>query len=211
MTPWIWPVRAVRLLLGGLAVLAVCTQFAHEAPLPGFSPMNFFSYFTILSNIAAGLLLAGLAFRPHRNHPRLWEWVRGALVVYMATTGLVYAILLDTGDPGLTLPWVNTVIHRVMPIALFVDWLMVHPQRYVGYGKALIWSVVPVLYLVYSLVRGALVGWYPYPFLQPAEVGGMAGMLLHIVGIAAGIIAASLLVAWLGNIRVRSTPMRVAA
>ncbi|RCW42886.1 hypothetical protein DFQ14_108146 [Halopolyspora algeriensis] len=210
LASWIWPVRAVRLLLGGLALLAVGTQFTHEATLPGFSPVNFFSYFTILSNIAVGLLLVALGALPGTRHPRL-EWVRAAMVVYMATTGLVYAILLDTGDPGLTLPWVNTVLHRVMPAALFVDWLVIRPQRHLGYGKALAWSGVPVLYLAYSLVRGAVIGWYPYPFLQPVEVGGVAGMLVHILGIAAGIAAASLLVAWLGNVRVQSTQMRAAA
>lgn len=206
-----WPVRLFRALLGGLALAAVGTQFLREVGLPSFSPVNFFSYFTILSNIAAGFLLVGLAVVSGTRRPRLREWVRGAMTVYMATTGLVFALLLDTGDLGLTLPWVNTVIHRVIPVVLLVDWLAVRPRRRVGYGSALAWLGVPVLYLAYSLVRGAVVGWYPYPFLQPAEIGGPTGMLIHIAGIAAGIAIASLLVAWAGNVRVASLRLRAVA
>ncbi|MDR7302966.1 Pr6Pr family membrane protein [Haloactinomyces albus] len=207
----VWPVRLLRLLFGGLAVLAVGAQFGREVVLPGFSPVNFFSYFTILSNSAAGLFLIGLALAPGRNRARLAEWLRGAMTVYLATTGIVYAVLLDTGELGLTLPWVNAVLHRVIPIVLFVDWLAVCPQCRVDYGKALAWIGVPMLYLVYSLTRGVVVDWYPYPFLQPVEVGGPAGVLLHILGIAVGIAAVSLLVAWAGNVRVRASQMRAAA
>lgn len=207
----VWTVRLFRLLCGGLAVLAVGAQFGREVVLPGFSPVNFFSYFTILSNSVAGLFLIGLALVPGRSRPRLGEWLRGAMTVYLATTGIVYAVLLDTGELGLTLPWVNAVLHRVIPIVLLVDWLVVRPQRRVDYGKALAWIGIPMLYLVYSFVRGAVVGWYPYPFLQPAEVGGVVGMLIHILGIAVGIAVASLLVAWVGNARVRSTEASAAA
>ncbi|WP_019853368.1 Pr6Pr family membrane protein [Actinopolyspora mortivallis] len=197
-----WFVRLARVLLGALAIVAVGRQFLVEVWLPGFSPVNFFSYFTILSNIAAGLLLVRLGVAPGLGN-RVWlEWLRGGMTVYMATTGIVFALLLDDGDLGLTLPWVNTVMHRVVPVVMFLDWLVVRPRARVGYGRALSWLFVPLAYVTYALVRGAVTGWFPYPFLRPEAVGGIDGVLLHLLFMALGIAAAAVLVAWLGNVRV---------
>ena len=57
----------------------------------------------------------------------------------------------------------------------------------------LLWQVFPLLYLIYVLVRGAIVGWYPYPFLDPAKVNGYGNVALY----ALGIMATFLLVSWL--------------
>ncbi|MBA3906990.1 MAG: Pr6Pr family membrane protein [Pseudonocardiales bacterium] len=49
----------------------------------------------------------------------------------------------------------------------------------------------PVGWLVFTLVRGALIGWYPYPFLQVGELGygrvalNSAGITLLFLGLAA--------------------------
>lgn len=207
LTPDAWFVRLARLVLGGLALAAVATQFAHEVVLPEFSAVNFFSYFTILSNIAAGLSLVTLALLPLPRRAGFAEGLRGALTVYLATTGLVFAVLLADGDPGLTLPWVNTVTHRVLPIALLVDWLLVRARCRVPYRMSLVWPVAPLVYIGYSLVRGYAVGWYPYPFLQPQLVGGVDGVVLRLGVMAVCVVAGSLLVALLGNARV-SRPVR---
>lgn len=198
-----WIVRLARMLLGALAVVAVGRQFFAEVGLDDFSPVNFFSYFTILSNIATGLLLFRLGAAPGRGNRAVLEWLRGGMTVYMATTGVVFALLLDDGDLGLTLPWVNTVMHRVIPLVMLVDWLLVRPRARVAYGRAVVWLTVPLVYVAYALGRGAVTGWFPYPFLRPEEVGGVDGVLLHLVAMAVGIAAVSLLVAWMGNSRLR--------
>ncbi len=54
-----------------------------------------------------------------------------------------------------------------------------------------------------ELVGGALVGWYPYPFLNPARVGGFVGVASYFVAIALGLglsIAATLWVARRGAV-----------
>ena len=49
----------------------------------------------------------------------------------------------------------------------------------------LLWVLAwAMLYLVYTMLRGAAVGWYPYPFLNPANVGGYGGVAVYAVGIA---------------------------
>lgn len=204
-------VRLVRLVLAGLALAAVATQFTHEVTLPGFSAVNFFSYFTILSNIAAGVTLVGLALVPVPRRTGAVEGLRGALTVYLATTGLVFALLLADGDPGLTLPWVNNVTHRVMPLALLLDWLLVRQRGQVRYSRALLWLAAPIAYLGYSFARGAVVGWYPYPFLRPELVGGVDGVVVRLGVMAVCVAVGSLLVAWFGNARARGAHVRAPA
>jgi hypothetical protein len=57
---------------------------------------------------------------------------------------------------------------------------------------SLIWLAYPVLYLVYSLVRGAFVDWYPYPFINPVTSGWP-----NLIGIGFTIALGSLLLTWL--------------
>jgi hypothetical protein len=57
----------------------------------------------------------------------------------------------------------------------------------------------PLAYLAYSLIRGPIVDWYPYPFLDPDEVGGYAGVAAYCVAIAAGVLGFIWLIVTLGN------------
>jgi hypothetical protein len=202
----LWHVRFGRALCGSLGLTAVGTQLVHSAALPGFSWWNFFGYFTILSNIAAAAMLVFGALRPY-----LRDSVRGMATVCMATTGLVFALLLHSANVGLTLPWADTVMHRIMPVMLALEWLLVRPIGRLNYAKVLLWVGFPAVYLVYTIARGAIVGWYPYPFLRPEQVGGVVGEVTYLAGIGVGMVAMSLLAAWLGNMRSGGTKVAGAA
>ncbi len=105
-------------------------NFFYHAGGPHFCAANFFSYFTNLSNVGASVLLLGLALAPNTFESEgSRAWLRGGATVYMATTGVVYALLLDgtSGGSDPSLPWVNTVVHRIMPLVLVLDWLLVRP------------------------------------------------------------------------------------
>jgi hypothetical protein len=41
----------------------------------------------------------------------------------------------------------------------------------IALSQAMVWLAFPVVYLVYSLIRGPIVDWYPYPFLDPGHNG----------------------------------------
>jgi hypothetical protein len=63
--------------------------------------------------------------------------------------------------------------------------------------------VYPIVYLTYSLVRGPIVDWYPYDFIDPDEQGGYDGVTLYALGITAGFLLVGLLVVWFSNWRLR--------
>jgi hypothetical protein len=98
---------------------------------------------------------------------------------------------------------VNIVLHYIMPVAVVLDWFLQPPAARLEKKHLAISLVVPTAYLVYVLVRGASIDWYPYPFLNPANVGGYSGVAMY----AAGIAGAFLLVGWalraIGNRRVK--------
>jgi hypothetical protein len=45
--------------------------------------------------------------------------------------------------------------------------------------------IYPLAWVAFSLVRGVLTGWWPYPFLDPTGPAGWLGVVEYIVGIAA--------------------------
>lgn len=159
-----------------------------------FNAGNFFSFFTIQANLLAAftLLVTGVAALRSDGRDR-FVTLRGFATLAMTLTGVIYFLLLRGLEEQLQIPvpWVNTVLHYVIPMAMLADWLLVPPSKSVAFRRALAWVLFPALYVPYSLVRGALVGWYPYPFLD-ADVQGYgsiavtcAVMLIGLVGLAA--------------------------
>ncbi|HEX8763417.1 MAG TPA: Pr6Pr family membrane protein [Candidatus Saccharimonadales bacterium] len=174
-----------RLVMGATVATAIVTQYMQGATRATFNPVNFFSYFTIESNILAAFIfiVTGAALMTGIKLRRR-SLIRGAAVLYMTITGIVYAILLSgiDADLGLTMPWVNMVLHYLMPVAVLIDWFADPPEQKVPFKSALIWTIFPALYLFYSLIRGYGTGWYPYPFLNP-EHSGYGGIITISIGI----------------------------
>lgn len=195
-------VTAFRLAFGLLALAAVGRQLAVQVQM-GFSVVNFFSYFTNLSNLLAGVVLIFGAFQSatHRA-PSAWnDSVRGAVAANMAVVGVVFAVLLRDVDLGHLLPWVNTALHYVLPVAVVSEWLFQPPGSRLGVRQMFLWLAFPLLYLAYVLGRGAVVGWYPYPFLNPAGAGGVGGVTAHVCGIVVVFLLAGWALRALGNWR----------
>ncbi len=190
-----------RLGFAALAVVAILAQLADLASRGTLNPVNFFSYFTIQSNliaIAALVLPAVAALAAQSADPRRFDMLRGGAVVYMTVTGVVYGLLLSGTDVDTALSWVNDVVHRLMPIVIVIDWLLDPPVVRIELRRSLVWVLYPVAWIAYTMVRGALVTWYPYPFLDPAP-NGYGPVLVTIAVIFAAGIGLCLLVAWVGN------------
>lgn len=161
-----------RIALGLLAFLAVVVRLVESSDAAAFSAANFFSYFTIQSNlIAAGVLLAaGFAVLRHGPASERLDMWRGGATLYIATTGVIYSALLAADEPNLLRP-TNVVLHYLMPIALVVDWAIDRPRWAIPFRRAVVWIAYPAAFIAYTLVRGAIVDWYPYPFIDVAERG----------------------------------------
>ena len=125
------------------------------------------SFFTIQSNVLSLIVAAQLARNPQRDG-RLWRVVRLDALLGIAVTGIVYAtVLAPIHEPkGWQETSTNAVVHYVMPIGIVLGWLLFGPRPRIELrivGLALGW---PLAWLWYTLVRGAIWHWYPYPFLH---------------------------------------------
>jgi hypothetical protein len=58
--------------------------------------------------------------------------------------------------------------------------------------RAFIW---PVAWIAYTLVHGAFTGWYPYPFLDVADIGYLKS-LLNVVLVLLVAVALAMLARW---------------
>ncbi|GAA2134834.1 hypothetical protein GCM10009760_12600 [Kitasatospora kazusensis] len=191
-------VDVLRLAFGLLAAVAVGVQ-AHHTADHGASLVNLFSYFTVLSNIAGVLVLLVGGVLGLLARPGVPDGIRGAVTLYLAITGLVYVLLLSGEDVPLQVPWVNAVVHGIMPLVFLADWLAAPPLRPVSRRTALGWAAFPLLYLVYTLSRGAAVDWYPYPFLDPRLPRGYARVAGACALVAVAFVLVGAVIRWAGN------------
>ncbi len=195
----------LRLIFGVLALAAIGTQLTFQVQL-GFSVVNFFSFFTNLSNLfAAFVLLRGAMQLIARREPSARdEILRSAAVVYMAVVGIVFGILLRDVDLGSLLPWVNTVLHYIMPVFVVAEWIFQPPRSKLYARQLLSLQLFPLMYLIYVLARGSLVSWYPYPFLNPTTTSGYGVVAGYVVGIAAVFVLVGWVLLKIGNRRIRA-------
>ena len=187
-------IGAYRLFFMALGLAALSTVLYLDVQKPDTNLANFFSFFTIQANLLAAFsfLLTGVTALRSDGQDR-FVTLRGFATLAMTLTGIIYFLLLRGLEEQLQIPvpWVNTVLHYVIPAAMLADWLLVPPSRLIPLKRALVWMLFPALYVPYSLVRGAIVNWYPYPFLN-ARVQSYesiavtcAVMLVGLVGLAA--------------------------
>jgi hypothetical protein len=213
----------IRLAGAALIIAAVVGQLTLSLQVwsaagidnPATQLVNFFSFFTIDSNVftvAVFLIGAYLLIRGRTEDPRWFGIARLCVTAYMATTGVVYNVLLRGIElpQGSTLPWSNEVLHVVGPVLVVVDWLFA-PGRIRLEWKHL-WAVVsfPLVWGVYTMVRGPLTAdamtgndyWYPYPFLNPVTAPeGYVSVAFYIVVIAVLIGAVGAAAIWVSRRR----------
>jgi hypothetical protein len=189
-----------RIVFAAYGLAAVGVQLGDVLRHSG-AVINFFSFFTIQSNVlAAGVFIYGAIAARRAVRPG-YDVLRGAATTYMSITGVVYAVLLSHLEAAAdsSLGWVNFALHKVLPLLVFLDWLFVPPARRLRFGRALTWLIYPIAYGTYTLIRGASAHWYPYPFLN-ADQHSAGRLALNCVAVLVASSAFIWIVVFLGNL-----------
>ena len=195
-------VRIYRVFFAILIIVTVGVQYRHSVMVLGRPVADFFSYFTIQSNLFTAFVFLWIGINAvHKGTEHSRYLVRGAAVLYMTITGIVYGLLLSGLHAQLqtTIPWVNIVLHRLVPMIMIIDWIIDPSGLDLTFRDALVWLVYPFAWLGYTMVRGLLIGWYPYPFLEPTQPGGIVSVVGYIVGITLGAMILIWLIVMLGK------------
>ena len=195
-----------RLVFAALSLFAVGWQlFAVHIP-KGFDVVNFFVYFTNLSNILISVvfIIGAVRLIRGRTDPSASDVaIRGAATVYIAFVGIVFNTLLADTDLGDLVPWVNLIVHTIIPIAGVLDWFLWAPKRKLPFTTTFWWMIWPAAYSIFSIVRGAITGFYPYPFYNPDVQGGYGGVALWCLVLVVAFFVLAVLVWGLGTLRQR--------
>lgn len=167
---------------------------------PGQSPagltLNFFSFFTILTNVLVAVALT-LPVAAAGTRPGRWaasEGVRAGVTMYAVVVGLVYHFLLHaTWNPQGWSLVANVLLHYVMPIAMLTDWLAFTPKGRLRWIDPAKWLAFPLFYGGWTLIHGYTADWWPYWFVDVSELGiGRAG--LYFAGLLVFFLAVGLVV-----------------
>jgi hypothetical protein len=98
--------------------------------------------------------------------------VRTAIACYIIVVSTVYyAILRKLWNPEGWQYVANTLEHCIAPALYLIDWLVFVPKGTVSARSVPSWLIYPIGYAAYSLLHGAVTGFYPYPFLDVTKLG----------------------------------------
>ena len=186
-------IAATGLVLNlALVILAVYPSTTVNPHLLGFNAggvggvfgrvVDFFSYFTILSNIVV-VVMCSLLWRGRVRPGVATRALRMDSLIMITVTGAVFVIVLAPTAKLQGLQYVtNTIEHYVTPILVILTWAIWGPRRWLTLGSVATALVLPFAWLAYTLLRGSVIAAYPYPFLNVNDLG-LSVVLRNIVGI----------------------------
>jgi hypothetical protein len=139
-----------------------------------FTTANFFSYFTITTNLLVAFSLSAAQLNPRSRFGAFFSKssVQTAIAGNILVVALIYNVVLAklsnlTGSAWL----VDFLLHSTIPVLYMVYWLLFVPKGVLSLWAPLVWLLYPLAYVLYSMTRGAIVGWYPYPFVDVGDLG----------------------------------------
>jgi hypothetical protein len=157
-------------------------------------------YFTILTNLLVALVLSLPALAPRSAIGRRFgtAGVRTMAAASILLVGLGYVVLLQhLWSPRGAALAADVGLHYVVPVLFAAYWWQAVAMHRLRWRQLPLWTLYPIGYFVLAMARGALTGWYPYPFLDVPRVGldvalaHGAVLLAVFVAIAAVMVAAS--------------------
>ena len=169
-----------------LAVLALLAWFALAAQLYiiiryrsssiGATVVQYFSYYTILTNILVAWVCSRLFLK--RQDTSSQKRTLTAILVYIMTVGLTYNIMLRPlwKPQGLQL-MADNLLHTFIPLLYLLFWMLYVMKHRLEWKDILPWLLYPLVYLIYIMIRGAVSGVYPYPFIDVSRLGYLSAIL----------------------------------
>jgi len=201
-----------RLIRGGIAITALVAVLIQYATFisgtsegVALATLRYFSYFTITTNCLVAVGWGAAAFAPQTALGQFFskDTIRTAVTSYIVLVGVIYHVLLAAIHDPQGISWyANHLLHTLVPLAVFLEWLFLSGERTIRFGHIISWQVYPVVYTAYTLVKGAITGFYPYPFLDVNELG-YSGVSIQLVGLIITFMVTCAIFVAIGKLQVR--------
>jgi hypothetical protein len=174
----------------GLQMILTLTAIAAQGGTVSGGLWRYLGYFTVIANIFTAVILTCAVLRQNRRRGEF------TAVTAMILVGIVYSLLLrETWDPRGWQKVADVVLHDAMPVLMALFWLL-RPHGGLRGGDIATCLILPLGYCGYAMARGAFDNWYPYPFLDVANLG-VGAVALNCAGLGLAFLAMALLLAWL--------------
>ena len=194
------------------AVLAIMYPTATVTPDPATNgavmvTFQVLSYFTVLSNILV-MTIGFMLFRNPNRTGRLFRVLHFDALIMITVTGLVFAIVLAplTHPVGLNV-LANAGLHYIAPPMFVLGWALFGPRPTFSLKLLAQSLIVPIVWVAYTLIHGAIISWYPYPFLNVMALG-YATVAVNVVAIAVGALIIGAIYLGIGSLIARSKTRR---
>lgn len=181
-SPWFAAVALAVLL--GLAIQVTVSAGNDEGLFPTAPGrvFNVFCYFTVQSNILVGVTSALLFVRPQRASETFRVLRLAGLAAIVVTFVIYHTALSHLVDLDGWAKLADQLLHTVVPVLTVIAWVVVGPRRQAEKRSAWLALLPPAAWVAFTLVRGELIDFYPYPFVDVEEYG-YPRVALNIAGV----------------------------
>jgi hypothetical protein len=167
--------------------------------------VSYFGYFTILTNLLVCVALTTPLIAPASAAGRFFSRsdVTAGVATSIVFVGLAYHLLLrNAWNPQGLQRVADVLLHYVMPALFLIYWWFHFPKGALRWTHPLYWGLYPMVYMIYVLIRGAIIGSYPYRFIDPLAIGYQQTMI-NAIGLLLVFIVLGLILVSLGRIQRR--------
>lgn len=136
--------------------------------------LQFFSYFTILTNSLIAIYAFTLFFLPDSRLGRRFsrQHYSASLALHIFVVGLIYnTILRFTWSPTGFQMIVDELLHLVVPLLYILYWAVFVPKTHLRYTSFFPWLIYPLLYITIIMTIATRTQFYPYPFINVNDLG----------------------------------------
>lgn len=153
---------------------------------------NTYCYFTVVSNLLVGVVCVFLAKKkPPTSDRFVIAQLTGLVCIIVA--GTVYHLLLASEDQLQGAAVItNLVVHTTAPIMFTIGWLFFNDHGRTTWRTVKFSLIFPIGWAIFAMIRGAIIDYYPYPFMDVNYLGylhaliNMAVVTLFFLGLFAG-------------------------
>ena len=165
---------------------------------------GYLGYFTVLTNVFVAVVSSAGLVGPKSV---LWSAsMRGCMTTSIVLVGLTYHFLLHALWDPQGWQWVADItLHYVVPLGACAYWCLHPPAKPLSLLAPLKWSIYPCAYFVYVVVRGELIGTYPYFFMDVGKLG-YPRTLVNAICLLACFVALGFVVLYISRFRRGSHP-----
>jgi hypothetical protein len=170
--------------------------------------INYFSFFTILTNLLVALCTTLPLLAPHSSAGQFFlrPSTQSAIAVYITIVGITYSLLLrHLWNPQGAQKVADVLPHDVVPVLYVAFWIFLVPKFMLRWSDAVRWLAYPLVYMAYTLARGFVSHWYPYYFIDVDTIG-LSRALIHAAGLLLAFFGLGLLFIAIGRWTTRSIP-----